>query len=371
MKIKNVTHHILSEYNSQNKCLSDMDGASPGLKKKDTDFFNNYLAFTCMLNHPDGYLYCGVTRYNGDIFHRFNVQTKKFESLGYQPISEPYEVKIHRSLELDTDGAIYGATACLHGEDKRLDAPGGALFKYDTGTKKLEKFAIPVAHDYIQTITLDPKRRLIYGQTYPVFKFFVHHLDTGKTDNFDFTGSISHISAIDDFGCYWSTWSGKNHFLYKYDPSQKKIEWFNHSLPNAKADSNIMYANAGPIESMINGNDGWLYVGTCGGSLCRIHAESAKVEYLGHPAPTRRMPALKNFTKEILIGCCGDEKGGCIFTYNKKTGNFQVLGGIIDSATGLYLYRTHDLEIAANGHVFVAETDVPDRSSYLWEIEIG
>lgn len=368
MKIISVTHHILTNYRSTQN-MADLVADPYDLREKAPDLFNNHVAFTCLLSHPDGYLYCGLTRFNGDIFCRFDLRTKRFESLKYP--AEIFECKIHRSLELDTDGTIYGATACLHMENRRLEAPGGALFRYDPRRGKVEKFAVPVAHDYIQTITLDPRRRLIYGQTYPVFKFFVHHLDDGTTDNFDFVGSISHISAIDDQGCYWSTWNGSHHWLYKYDPSRKKIEWFHHSLPNAKADANIMYPNAGPIDSMINGGDGWLYVGTCGGSLCRIHAETARVEYLGHPAPTRRMPALKNFGDHLLLGCCGDNDGGCLFTYDKRNGHFDVLGSMVDSATGLYLYRTHDMEIAANGHVFVAETDVPERSSYLWEVEIG
>ena len=368
MKIKNVTHHILSDYRTET--MTDYSGDPHDLREKHPQVFHKLVAFCSLLSHPDGGLYCGVTHFNGDVFYRFDVNTHQFESLGYQKISELYECKIHRSLELAADGVIYGATACLHQENRRLEAPGGALFRYDPKTRQLTKLAIPVAHDYIQTITLDDARQLIYGQTYPVFKFFVYHLRDGRVENFDFTGSISHISAIDDRGGYWSTWNGTHHWLYRYDPESAQIHWFKHGLPNAKADSNIMYPNAGPIDVMVNGNDGWLYVGTCGGSLCRIQAESGRVEYLGHPAPTRRMPGLKNYRDDLLLGCCGDEDGGGVFTFDKKTKHFEVLGPIIDNRTGLSLYRTHDLEIGSNGHVYVAETDVPTRSGYLWEIEL-
>jgi len=369
MKIKKVAHHILTDYSRA--ALSDYAGDPYEMRAKNPEAFEKYAAFCCLLNHPDGGLYCGVTRFNSDVFHRFDVQNHQFESLGYPKASEFFECKIHRSLTLAAGGIIYGATAGLHLENRRLEAPGGAIFRYDPKTRQLTKLAIPVPHDYIQTISLDEERQLIYGQTYPVFKFFVYHIADGRVENFDFTGSISHISAIDDQGGYWSTWNGKNHWLYRYDPAQKKINWFHHSLPNAQADANIMYANAGPIDSMINGGDGWLYVGTCGGSLCRLHAESARVEYLGHPAATRRMPGLKKLRGDLLIGCCGDENGGCLFTYDKKAKHFDVLGPIVDSQTGLSLYRTHDLEIGSNGHVYVAETDVPGRSGYLWEIELG
>ncbi|MBI4025270.1 MAG: hypothetical protein HY360_09845 [Verrucomicrobia bacterium] len=368
MKIKHVTHHVLADY--RGKQLSDFAGDPYELKANNPECFNNLVAFCCLLHHPDGCLYCGLTRFNGDILYRFDVRTKQFESLGYQRVSELFECKIHRSLELASDGAIYGATAGLHFENRRLEAPGGALFRYDPKSKQLRKLTVPVPHDYIQTITLDERRRLIYGQTYPVFKFFVYHLDDGTVENYDYTGSISHISAIDDRGCYWSTWNGVQHWLYKYCPDQRKIHWFKHSLPNARCDSNIMYPNAGPIDCMINGGDGWLYVGTCGGSLCRLHAESAAVEYLGHPAPTRRLPALKKFRDHLLIGCCGDEDGGCLFTYDTRARHFEALGPIIDSQTGLPLYRTHDLAIGPDGRVYVGETDVPTRSGYLWEVEL-
>ncbi len=365
--LKRVCHYVLRDYRPS-KSVSDETEAAAA---EDKDKFENYVAFTDLLFHPgDGKLYCGVTAYNTDIFHRFDMESKQFESLHYREISDPFEVKVHRSLELASDGTIYGATACLYSINQRLQAPGGSLFRLGPGADHAEKFARPVDHDYIQTISLDEERQLIYGQTYPVFRFFVYDLASGETTDFGAVGSITHISAIDDAGCFWGTWDRVRHYLYKYDPSTKEITWFKHSIPNAREDSNRMYPGAGPVDCMINGGDGYIYIGTCGGSLCRLDPKTAEVRYLGKPAPTKRMPGLKVWKDSLLLGAGGDEEGGVLFTYDRETGAFDVLGPIVDSETGLKLYRVHDLCVVSDETAYVAETDVPGRSGYLWECEL-
>jgi hypothetical protein len=88
------------------------------------------------------------------------------------------------------------------------------------------------------------------------------------------------------------TWNHLRHHLYKYDPSARKITFFQHGTPNAPKEANIMYVGAGPVDVMINGGDGYLYIGTAGGSLCRLDPKTAQVDYLGRPAPTQRLPGL-------------------------------------------------------------------------------
>ena len=271
MRIKSVKRHVFRDF--AGLIESDTSGVDADADKLRRD---NYTAFCCLLYHPDeNRLYCGMTGLDSNILAKFNPETSKFESLDYRPIAEPYEVKIHRSLELSKDGTVYGATSCLYSLDKRLEAPGGSVFRITPGATVPEKLVVPMKHDYIQTITLDDERRLIYGLTYPVFKFFVYHIDTGEVEDYDYVGSITHISAIDDDGCFWSTWDSGAHHLFKYDPSKRAIEYFHHGLPNARAESNMMYAGAGPVDIMINGGDGYLYIGTTGGSLCRLDPRTA------------------------------------------------------------------------------------------------
>lgn len=132
-----------------------------------------------------------------------------------------------------------------------------------------------------------------------------------------------------------------------------------------------MYPGAGPVDSMINGHDGYLYVGTTGGSLCRLDPQTAEIEYLGHPSPTRRLPGLMVWNEDLLLGVGGDREKGFVFTYDRRTGAFDRLGSIIDTESGLPLYRVHDVCRGRDPYtVYVAETDVPTRSGYLWECRI-
>ena len=361
--IRNVRYHVLRDYAGR-----DID-VDAGDKRRDEAFKSHYVAFTSLLSHPDGLLYCGVTAFDNEILWVFDPEDGTFRSLGYPEVGEPFEVKVHRSLEYAPDGIVYGASACLYALDERRKAPGGALFRYDPDAGKLEKLGVPVRYDYIQTITLDPKRRILYGQTYPVFKFFAYHIDTGKVDDFDYIGSITHISALDDEGCLWGTWDRSRHLLFKYDPSLRDIVYFGHGLPGGEGMANIMYQGAGPVDCMINGEDGYLYIGTTGGTLVRLDPKTAEARHLGKPYPFRRMPGLAMWKDGLLLGVVGDGGSSFLFTYDRETGAFRDLGPVV-AEDGLALYRPHDLAIWGDKTIYIAETDVPERSGYLWECEV-
>ncbi|MCF7837224.1 MAG: hypothetical protein K9N49_01195 [Candidatus Marinimicrobia bacterium] len=362
MRIVNTRHHILRD------CKTHYTDA--GTRDWTDDMKRDYVAFCSLLWHPgEQRLFCGVTAMDSNVLAKFNPATGRFEPLDYRPIAESFEVKVHRSLELGADGTVYGATSCLYGLDQRRLAPGGALFRIPPGGTP-QKLAVPLPHDYIQTITLDDQRGLIYGLTYPVFNFFVYHLATGEVENHGFMGSITHISAIDDDGGFWSTWDNVHHYLFRYDPATRDITYFRHGLPNAKAEANMMYPGAGPVDCMINGGDGFLYIGTTGGQLCRLNPKTAEVTYLGKPAATTRLPGLVLWHDSLLLGAAGDNEGGCIFSYDRETGAFRLLGPVHDAQSNRTLFRVHDLRLADKTHAFVAETDVPDRSGYLWECEL-
>lgn len=59
-----------------------------------------------------------------------------------------------------------------------------------------------------------------------------------------------------------------------------------------------------------------------------------------------------------------------MFAYDRATGTFHQLGPITDGQTGLRLHRVHDLRLVGERTAYVAETDVPNRSGYLWECEL-
>lgn len=359
--------HILRDYKRRDKQTGDEFGGA-GV---DEDRRRNYVAFTCLLySEPDATMYCGITAYDADIFYKFDTRSHTWTSLNWADVGEQYDVKIHRSLVFDTDGTIYGATACLHNVSQRLKAPGGKIFTYQPETGQYQVLSTPVQYDYIQTITMDPQRRLIYGLTYPVFKFFKYDLTADEVTNFDFVGSITHISALDDRGRFWGTWDWRLHNLFCYDPDADEITWFDHSIPNGPQGRDIMYPGAGPVDCMINGGDGYLYIGSTLGDLIRLDPETAECKFLGKPYASRRMPGLLIGKDGLIYGCGGDEGHGQLFCYDRDSGAFRNLGAMHDPDLDETCYRTHDIAVDERNVFYVAETDNPYRSGYLWECHV-
>lgn len=335
------------------------------------DWHRNLISFTSILYHPGrNSVVCGLTSFDTDIMYEFNLTANAFHSLNYKNVSEQFEIKIHRSLALDRKGRIYGATACLHREDQRHNGTGGRIFCFDFATRSYDFLGVPIPPDYIQTITLDEERGLIYGCTYPVFNFFVFDIKRRALRYQHYVGSIPHIMAIDDQGCVWSTWNNRTHNLFKYDPEQNKIIFFDHSLPSAKSAANLMYPGAGPIDMMLNGGDGYIYVGEASGALLRIEPNTACVEYLGKPCPQVRLPALEVGPDGLLYGVAGFEGECHIFAYDREKRSFKDFGLIADSDNGKRCFIPHDMCITPDGRIFIGETDTRERAGYLWECSI-
>ena len=100
MRIKSVRHYVLRDYRSQERLTDAADFL------RDAERRDNYVAFTCLLPHPDGRLYCGITAFNTDILHRFDPGTGRFESLNYAQVAEPYEIKVHRIYQLSINRTV-------------------------------------------------------------------------------------------------------------------------------------------------------------------------------------------------------------------------------------------------------------------------
>lgn len=380
MRVKKITPRFFNYY--ERPARNDLD-AGVDFVQKYPEFKKNYYAFTCLQYHEGiKKLFCGTTNFSNDVLHTFDPKTKEFESLNYADFGKDrFEIKCHRSLAVGKDGKVYGATSLLHDIPDRLNGPGGKLFCYDPKKKKLELIAIPVPHDYIQTISLDPEREMIYGFTYPVFNFFAYSIREKKVKFLHYMQSITHLSAIDDAGGYWGTW-GLSHKLFRYDPDTNKVEFHKHGLPHECR--SLMYKHAGPVDMMLNAGDGYLYVTSEIAELYRLNPKNAEVKYLGRPFASDRMPGLTVGPKGLLFGAGGIDRDTQLCCYDRETGRFQHLGPIKATEAGnagsksgadkrvpagAVCFRTHDL-IAVGNTLYCGETDNPERGDYLWEIEL-
>jgi hypothetical protein len=331
----------------------------------------NLISFTSLLYAPDrGTVLCGLTAFDTDIMYEFDTKTARFRGLKYPSVSEEFEIKIHRSLHRLRDGRVVGATACLHREDQRAEGAGGRIFILDLESGQYDFLGIPVPRDYIQTITVDEDRQLVYGFSYPVLNFFVFDMNARKTRRVDYMGSIPHIVALDERGRYWATWNNRAHNLFYYDPDADRIHFLDHSLPHGTDSCGLMYPGAGPIDSMVNGGDGYLYIGEACGNLDRLDPETGEVEDLGKPVDQTRISALEVHPDGHLYGIAGF-LGKChLFRYDRGSKSFEDLGHMLHHESGEALVIGHDLCFAGDGTVFVGESDTSHRAGWLWECEL-
>jgi len=360
-----VKAHILEEIKVDARAYVEATGGA-GTEEGEEEPLS-VLAFTSLQWHPGKKLvYCGLTRNDNDLIYTYDPESEKFQSLGFKKIAEKLEIKIHRSFCMDKDGTIWTATAGLIDIDARAEAPGGRIIHIFPDTGKIEAVARPCPHDYIQTITLDAERRIIYGYTYPVFRFFRCDIETGECRDFGYMGSIGHIHDLDDNGGFWGLWSAVGHFLFRYDPDKDKIEFTRIKIPFSPINDPALFAGAGPIDSMVNGRDGFLYIGTTSGCLYRFDPIKRNLQYLGKPTETARMPGLVLGEDNLIYGTAGMRQP-CLFAFDIKRDTFHILGTIRDDDTGAACHIPHDLTVADDGRIFVGETDNPERSGYLWE----
>lgn len=336
------------------------------------DWKRNLISFTSLLWHPaEKKIICGMTAFDGDLMYSFDPATETFADLGYMDLAEKFEIKIHRSLHLCKDGTILGATACLHREDQRREGHGGRIFRYDPKSGKFDFLGIPVPYDYIQTITVDEERQLLYGFTYPVFNFFVFDLKENRCRRVEYMGSIPHIVTLAPDGRYFATWNNRTHNLFAYDPDKDALTFYHHNLPNTARSCGLMYPGAGPIDGMVTGPDGMLYIGEADGTLDRLDPATGQVTGLGRMVGEEtRIPALELGADGRIYGIAGFLERCHLFAFDPATEQVEVFGAIRDDEDGTPLFIGHDIAIVDDHTIFVGETDTSDRAGRLWKCSI-
>jgi len=366
MQIAEVKHHLLREIP-----FEALEGYRSGAHFKELRsnpvVRDNWISFTAVdWNATEGCLYVGLTAFDTDLLWRFWPDEGRFESLGFKDVArDSHYIKIHRGLTSDGEGGYYFGTAGLPDLDERNDIDGGAVYHYREG--KFEFLGIPVPHDYIQNIEVDLKRHRVYGVTYPVVHFFDYDLGCGETRFSFFTASHFHESGLDDDGYFWGTWSTRRgHCLFRYHPDVGQPEFFDDPIPNLGPDHVFTFPMNGPIDSFINGGDGYLYFGTTLGELYRLDPKTGGHTLLGKPTDGIRLSGLVVGPGDKLLGSYGAYHETGLFLYDRGSGEFVDLGAMQDDEAACFMI--HDIAWDGGRHVFAAETDNVDRSAYLWEV---
>jgi len=340
----------------------------------------NWISFDSLTYNPaDDSVYCGITDFSNDIFYRFVRAAGKFECLNFQEITDRYDAKFHRSLELDADGVLWAATAMLHDVDRFGQAPGGSIVRYDTKTGKLEKVCIPFPHIYIQSLVLDRDRRLLHGVTFTPERLFTYKIETGEVIDHGPIGSAIEMAqpekpVLDSRGRLWCTWGVTRAFmdstgshpirLLCLDPDSNTVRYYDHGI------GLLGRYDKGRVDGMAAGKDGQVYIGSSLGALYRLDPETAKVSYLGKPVLGERMAAMECGADGAIYMACGRPAARIVKFYPGED-RFEILGEIRDEKLGDQAFQIHDLCIAADGTIYAGENDNFRRSGYLWECRTG
>jgi hypothetical protein len=353
------------------------------------DFLQNerwrkdWISFDGVLHCPlNDRIYCGITSFDADVFKIFDRESGTFIDTDFAKVVDPFDAKFHRSMELTGDGTtLYMATALLHDIDKYRDAPGGGIFRHDIRSGTTEKLGIPIPHVYVQSIALDESRGVVYGMHFTPEHLSVFDLETRKGRDLGIIGSGFAMAQgenviLDDDGCAWFGWGQTRAWqsapgvdslrLAKYCPLDDRIEFFERGLP--RADGAYGYAK---VEGLFNLGTGCLYASGDNGSLYRLDLATAKADYLGTPIADRpsRLTSLAMHTDGYAYGITGRNGSCCLLRFDSSNDTFELGNPIVD-ADDVAMWQCHDVAIAPDGVMYAGENDHPQRSGYLWEIQL-
>jgi len=129
-----------------------------------------------------------------------------------------------------------------------------------------------------------------------------------------------------------------------------------------------MYPGAGPIDGMVTGTDGLLYLGLASGHFLSFNPDTLEIRDFGRPVQdTIRIPALENYGSREIFGIAGFKEQAHLFSFSIENQKFLNLGHIKDDDSAEPLFIGHDLCIYNQDTIYVGETDTAHRAGYLWE----
>ena len=365
-----VTYHVFKDYQLDVRGGSDEEIFAN--KKYAKKLAQLRYSFVSMRYHAKTKrLFVGCTNSAGDLLVEFNPKTGKFRSCGYgrSGIWEPTEAKIHKGIWLDEkEDALYFGTSTLKNIPDTVDSKGGKLVRYRIKDRKFTLIAAPTPGDFFQATGYDPRRKKMYMYTMPGSCFAVYDLKKRKLVRHDPMESIPHIGCIDDEGGVWGTYSHR-HGFFRYLSDEDRYEFPpGCAFPEAHKAANIMYTGAGPIDSFINGGDGYLYTASALGELVRIDPVSKEIKYLGKPFAGIRLPGMCLADDGMIYVCGGSDGVPMLARYDRDAEKFQYLGPV-SADDGTVCFRCHELAVI-DGVAYVGETDNRTRSGYVWACEL-
>jgi hypothetical protein len=369
----------------------------------------NSSAVTSLLTAHNGKIYGATTGEESWMF-LFDPAINKVRHLGKIPGQE----SIHHSLVEDKDGFIYLGTGMNMfeeiilskggiGTDSVVDKslwkdiknhfigfPGGHLYRYNPGKNdqkvkltdmqcELEDLGVPLAHNSVYALTINPKGDEIYGITYPDGHFFIYFIvskkftDLGPVDDMivfhgpeRYWRSICRSLVCDNSGRVY--FSAANGILKFYDPGTRTIESTGLKIPGDYYYLQF-YEDYTVVDYFAKASSGLIYGGTSDGYLFLYDPVGLKLNNLGKMRASRRLRCMSvghNGKVYIMAGERSSSRPCQFYSYNPSSGGYEDLGLLIVDRSPYYYWRGQQFDAMTTGNdgtIFIGESE---RRSHLF-----
>jgi sugar lactone lactonase YvrE len=262
------------------------------------------------------------------------------------------------------------------------DHPGGHLYRYlpSTGDQQVllpeascpvEDLGIPVAHNGIYALAINPQTRAMYGISYPEGHLFEYQLAARKFRDLGelhrkvvFHGpergwrSLPRALVVGDSGRVYT--SGEDGFLVYYDPVQDKVQSTGLKIPGEYYPVQA-YTGYPVVEYFARDQKGLIYGGSSDGHLFSFDPRAQKLVNLGKPRVSRRLRALTVGRDGRLYMVAGERIEPCrLFAFDPQGGGFQDLGIMAVDRSPYYSWRGYQFDTmvtGADGAVYIGESE--------------
>lgn len=368
----------------------------------------NSSAVTSLLTAQNGIIYGGTTGEESYLF-LFNPEINKVRHLG----KIPGEESIHHALVEDKDGFIYLGTGRNMFEEISLskggigeetvsktlwedikkhfdDYQGGHLYRYDpkSGNQKvklpdmsceLEDLGIPMVHNSIYALTINPAGNEIYGITYPDGHFFIYNIDSNE---FTDLGPVDEEIVFHGPERYWRSlpralvcdqsgkvfFSGTKGIIRYYDPVSRKLISTEAKIPGDYYYLQF-FTDYAVVEYFATDSCGLIYGGTSDGYLFSLETTGMKLVNLGKMRASRRLRCLTvglDGKVYMMAGERSSSKPCQFYCYDPLTGGFDDLGLLIVDRSPYYYWRGQQFDAMTTGKDGTLYIGESERSSHLF-----
>lgn len=254
----------------------------------------------------------------------------------------------------------------LSGWNRRRDAPGGKIVRFDPATGQSEVVASLPPYLYVQSMVVDPVRNRAFGHTIPDNHFFYLNLDTGELQDHGRISDYSfHNLAIAPNGICYGAWIEKGSpalKLLRFDPQSETLS---HLEKVILPDIGPKVAGNQGLDQWLVTRDGTMYVGTAGqAALLRFDWERERFITVSSRLTEARVTSLDEDENGMIWMGAGYPHMQ-LLCFNPVTGAVSNYGRVNETLPRCYFHCACYFK----GKLYLGETDGFSPSIHILDLQ--